>query len=364
MRFIHRLLFPLAIALTLSGWAFAQSASYTVQLEALPSKEEAEERVRELKSKDVQAYIVKSFVPGKGTFYRVRAGLFSGQAEAKRFGNYLQQRGVISEYFVTTYEKPTEETVARETQPKTAAPTAKERPAKLQASQPKDAPKYSAPASGNAPAISSRPAVASSINTTAYTPTNSTANNPAPKTAIGSVPATTSVAASAPPSGFSRFHDPKVGYSFDYPSYWTGQPLTAQEASEQRVNAGAMFKSNEDVAFLNAIWNELDKANSPENNNDLIVEVILKSMASGDGTKLEEIARRVENHNGVIKTYLDLKAAFQTQGQTAPLDFLGKAVIVRVSKGILLVVAFYSKDAPPNAAIAADKIIASVRAPE
>ncbi len=345
----------------LSGLALAQGASYTVQFGASPSKEEAEEKVRQLKTKDVQAYIVKSFVPGKGTFYRVRAGLFSGQAEAKRFGNYLQQRGVISEFFVTTYEKPTEDTVARATPPKTAPASAvKGQPLTPQTSQPKETPKYSPPASGNIPAVSGKSAIAPPVNMAVY----SAANNSASKTAVGSVPAPTPAVTSAPPGGFSRFQDPKIGYSFDYPSYWTGQPLTAQEANEQRVNAGAMFKSHEDAAFLNAIWNELDKANNPESNNELIIEVILKSMASGEGTRLEETARRVENQNGVIKTYLDLKAAFQTQGQTAPLDFLGKAVIVRASKGILLVVAFYSKDAPPNAATAADKIIASVRAPE
>jgi hypothetical protein len=88
-------------------------------------------------------------------------------------------------------------------------------------------------------------------------------------------------------------------------------------------------------------------------------------MSSSDGTtKLEETARRVESRNGLIKTYLDLKAAFQTQGQNAPLDFLGKAVIVRANRGILLVAAFYSKDSPSNAAIATDQIIASARAPE
>jgi hypothetical protein len=87
-------------------------------------------------------------------------------------------------------------------------------------------------------------------------------------------------------------------------------------------------------------------------------------MSSGEGTQLQETARKVETGNGLIKTYLDLKAAFQTQGQATPLDFLGKAVIIRAAKGILLVVAFYSKDAPPNAASVVERIIASVRAPE
>jgi len=170
---------------------------------------------------------------------------------------------------------------------------------------------------------------------------------------------------SPPPIGFLRYQDPKVGYSFDYPNNWTGQPLSDKEASEQRMSAGAMFTSQKDAAFLTAVWNELDKANNPANENDLIVEVILKSMSSSDGTtKLEELARRVETRNGLIKTYLDLKAVFQTQGQSAPLDFLGKAVIVRASRGILLVAAFYSKDSPSNAATATDQIIASARAPE
>jgi len=354
MRSIHRLLFSLAVILALSGLASAQGASYTVQFEAAPTKEEADEKVKWLKAKDVQAYVVKSFVPGKGAFYRVRAGLFSSQAEAKKFGAYLRQRGVISDFFVTNYEKPAESNVAGGVPAKAGAALApKEQSVKTQAPKPVQT------VSNTVTTPASRPAASSSFNSSA-----NAANNPGTTAAVGGVPAVAPPSTSAPPSGFSRFQDSKAGYSFDYPNYWTGQPLTVQEANEQRVNAGAMFKSHEDAAFLNAIWNELDKANNPEGNNELIVEVILKSMASGDGTRLEETARRVESRNGVIKTYLDLKAAFQTQGQNAPLDFLGKAVIVRASRGILLVVAFYSKEAPSNAAIAADKIIASVRAPE
>jgi len=176
---------------------------------------------------------------------------------------------------------------------------------------------------------------------------------------VGEAPAAT------PPSGFLRFRDPKIGYSFDYPDYWTGQPLSDKEASDQRMNAGAMFSSQKDSAFISAIWNELDKANNLANENDLIVDVILRSMSASDGiSKLEETARRVENREGLIKTYLELKAVFQTQEQTAPLDFLGKAVIVRANRGILLVATFYAKDSGPNVAAAADKIIGSARPPE
>ena len=49
------------------------------------------------------------------------------------------------------------------------------------------------------------------------------------------------------------------------------------------MNAGAMFSSQKDSAFLSVIWNELDKANSLTNENDLIVDVILRSMSASDG---------------------------------------------------------------------------------
>ena len=190
---------------------------------------------------------------------------------------------------------------------------------------------------------------------------NAPAAAPAP---VAAAPAPAPATAAPPTAGFSRFQDPTAGYSFEYPSYWTGQKLDNAQADEQRVHAGALFKSQEDAAFLNAIWNKLEKANSPDNDNNLIVEIILKSMASSNGTQLKETARKVVDEGGTVKTYLDLKAVFQAPGQNEPLDFLGKAVIIRASKGILLVVAFYSKDAPANSSIVADRIIASVRAPE
>src|SRR5262249_38191736 len=190
------------------------------------------------------------------------------------------------------------------------------------------------------------------------------ANNPGPRPSPAGIPAAALAVVTPPPAGFLRYQDPKVGYSFDYPNNWMGQPLSDKEASEQRMSAGAMFTSQKDAAYLTAIWNEIDKANNPANENDLIVEVILKGMSSGEGPKLEETARRVEARNGLIKTYVDFRAVFQTQGQSAPLDFLGKALIVRASRGILVVAAFYSKDSAPIAEAAADKIIASARPPE
>ncbi|MGH9756068.1 MAG: SPOR domain-containing protein [Blastocatellia bacterium] len=388
MRLIHRSLFSLAIVLVLFRLADAQDAIYTVQFKASPTREEAEDVVRQLKAKNISAYIIKSVVPGKGVFYRVRAGVFSNRNDANKFGANLQQRGVVPEFFVTAYEKPADAVVSRSaptSAPQTKAPARTNQPALDIA--PGDVPGPTQPATrkrldsaslNTAPANSPDPALAAasrSINEARTSPpansaTPSVANSstrPAPDLANnpGSSASVRGATAVSPPRGFLRFLDPKIGYSFDYPDYWTGQPLSDREANEQRMNAGAMFSSQKDSAFLSAIWNELDKANSPANENNLIVDVILRSMSASDGiSKLEETARRVEDRNGLIKTYLDLKAVFRTQEQSAPLDFLGKAVIVRAGSGILLVATFYSKDAAPSVAIAADKIIASARAPE
>ncbi len=354
MRLLHRSFVPLALVLILFGLAGAQGAFFTVQIKASPNKAEAEEEVRQLKSQSISAYIVKSDVPGKGVFFRVRAGVFSSRNDANKYGANLQQRGVISEFFVTPYEKPADEVAAR------PAPTGPP-PAKAKPNQPApnraagEAPAPTRPATqkrpesanlNNAPGDASSPdSSASKPTTVARTnpPVNSAAANPATNTAANAptrpapTPATNpglsasvGEAPASTPSGFLRFRDPKIGYSFDYP-----------------------------------VWNELDKANNLANENDLIVDVILRSMSASDGiSKLEETARRVENRDGLIKTYLDLKAVFQTQEQSAPLDFLGKAVIVRANRGILLVATFYSKDAAANVAAAADKIISSARPPE
>ncbi|MFN0085954.1 MAG: SPOR domain-containing protein [Blastocatellia bacterium] len=345
----------IVVCLLLSVPTQAQKTRYTVQIEAAPTRAEADAKVNQLKTRDVQAYVVKSNVPGKGTFYRVRVGSFPTMNDARRFGDDMVRAGAIPTFFVAVYEQPTEEPVIAAAPPKpAAAPPQKET---LKPAAPAAAPPKPVSVAANPPAAT--PPVKSASSTSAPVPASSTATAPPP--VVGGVPPTNPA---APAAGFSRFQDQPIGYSFEYPSYWTGQKLDSAQADEQRVNAGALFKSQEDAAFLNAIWNKLDKANSPENDNDLIVEIILKSMASSNGTQLKETSRKVLNEGGVIKTYLDLKAAFQTPGQAEPLDFMGKAVIIRASKGILLVVAFYSKDAPANSTVIAERIIASVRAPE
>lgn len=341
MRLIHRASLLLFVLLSFSIFAAAQSGKYTVQLGAAPTQAEADEKVKELKAKNIEAYILKSQVPGKGTFFRVRVGLFANANEARKYGAYLQQQGVVREYFVAPFEQTKEEIALSSKSAAKPTPVASN-PAAVASSAP-PINKETAKGKEKEPArIENLPKPA----------VKETKPAPAPTLPAG--------------ASFTRFRDPVSGFSFEYPSHWNGNSLSADDAKAQRINAGALFQSSKDSAFLSAIWNELDKANSPTNDNDLIVDVIMKSMRSGEGTRaIDEVERKVieDKQKGQIKTYLDLRATFQ-QEQTAALAFIGKAVIIRTGKGILLVATFYSKDSRPEVAAVAEKVIASVKAPE
>ncbi len=353
MRLLHRASLALSALLFLTIITTAQSNKFTVQIVAAPSQAEADATVKELKAKGIEAYIVKSIIPGKGTFYRVRAGSFVNASDARKYGETLKQQGIVSDFFIATYERPTPS-------PATLAlpPDAKGETAAIPKPTPKPVDKPAAVTT--APAIKAPDKTATPVK---ESPKDPPANNAAKTSAAPS--ATSSPAPTAAAPALTSFKDSQVGFSFDYPAYWAVNPLTSNAAQAQRVNAGAYFESVDDNAFMNVIWNELEKANNPANNNDLIIDVILTSMKSGKETQTMEVtSRKVEEAKGQIKTILDLRATFLLTGQTTPLEFAGKALIVRASKGILLVAMFYSKEAPAHVSGLADKVIASVKVPE
>jgi hypothetical protein len=359
------LVFSLLVLLAVNGQAAAQSTRYAVQLEATPEVDVALEKVKGFKGQGLDAYVVKTEVPGKGTFYRIRVGNFPTLADAKKYGTDLQRLGFASEFFIATYEPPAKDLTAttRGAAPKPSAktaPPAKEEvkpapPAAATAKQPVVAPASNPPVKQPAPAPAPQQKLAANLST----PTSN------PVTPATSAPAAAAAPATSAAINYVSFKDQAFGYSFDRPQAWEGGQIDSKDAQDQKVSAGALFKSYQDSAFITAIWNNVDKANSPEQDNDLIVQLILQSMGSDTGTQqLTETGRKVLNEGGTIKTYLDLKATFKAQGQEGPLDFLGKAVIARTQKGILLVVAFYWKGGPPYVSGVADKIIASVRPPQ
>lgn len=350
MKLLLRASFALSISLFLAIVAASQSGKFTIQIVAAPTQIEADETVNQLKAKGVDAYVLKSFLPGKGTFYRVRAGSFSNANDARKYGETLKQKGVVPEFFIAPFEAPKEGSSPEKNATKTLALP--------------DKPEASKPDSAKNSSKSKKEAMTAAVNNPPATePVKPATKEPAPPESSSVTSAPTPTTATA--VNFAQFRSSQIGFSFDYPSHWAGNPLTPDDAQAQRVNAGAYFQSADDNAFLHVIWNELEKANNPANNNDLIVDVILTSMKSGKETKtMEATSRRVEESNAQIKTYLDLRATFVLPGQTAPLDFLGKALIIRANKGILLMAVFFSKDAPPTVPGLADKMIASVKVPQ
>jgi CHAT domain-containing protein/Tfp pilus assembly protein PilF len=94
---------PRVVSSGTTGLASAQATPYTVQFEATPDLETAQETVKRLKAQGVDAYILKTGTKGKGTFFRVRAGNFPTQAEAQKYGADLQEKGLVSEFFVARY---------------------------------------------------------------------------------------------------------------------------------------------------------------------------------------------------------------------------------------------------------------------
>ncbi|MFN0110043.1 MAG: SPOR domain-containing protein [Blastocatellia bacterium] len=344
MRFILRASLALSALLFLAIVANAQSGKFTVQIVAAESQAEADAKVKELKAKGIEAYILKSQVAGKGTFYRVRAGSFTNASDARKYGETLKQQGFVPDFFIAPYERPTELSATL----------------KLPASEPaKPAAKTPPPA----PAATKESTAKEPVKTAP--PVKEAVKEPAAKTPPLPPPVASSAISATPAISFAQFKDSQIGFSFQYPAHWTGNPVNADAAQAQRVNAGAYFQSVDDNAFMNVIWNELDKANNPANNNDLIVDVILNSMKSGKETQsMEATSRRLEEAKGQIKTYLELQAKFRLPGQDGLLDFMGKALIVRANKGILLIAVFYSKDAPTHVPGLADKVLASVKTPE
>jgi outer membrane biosynthesis protein TonB len=365
----------LCLSACLTLVSFAQAGRFAVQIEAFPTRAEAEQKADQLKAQGLDAYIVKSVVPGKGLFYRVRVGKFASRAAAERSGQQLKARGTLSDYFVAAYEAPEPDTIAAAPkQAPTPKPTPQAAPAPLNPAQPvvtvKEQPKE--PAKEMAKETGKTPPKTAVLTPTTTMTKVAPATAPAPAAAAVTGNTAGKAASETPAAspalnvaGYTRYQDQTAGYSFELPQYWVGGALNSSDMQAQKITAGAMFKSNEDAAFLNAIWNKLDKANSADHDNDMIVDLILKSMGSGNGTQnMTALNRRVVNEGAQIKTFIDLKAAFQVPNQPAPLDFLGKGVIIRASKGILLVVTFYAKDAPQTVALAADHVVRTARSPE
>src|SRR5215831_21067625 len=75
-----RLLIAIAFSVPV---ALAQGRSFTIQVESATSEAEARSSVARLRAQGLEAYWVKTAIPGMGVRYRVRVGRYQNQAQAK-----------------------------------------------------------------------------------------------------------------------------------------------------------------------------------------------------------------------------------------------------------------------------------------
>ncbi len=406
------LLISLSLLLALSLPVLSQSGQFTVQIDSMVNQDGAEAKVSNLKSQGLNAYWLKSVVPGQGMRYRVRIGRFPSRAAAISYGTRLKQQGMFDDFYAALWEgntspfgtvaeakpksvpapapvvatpkpvAPQPQQAVRET-PKPVANTTTDKPmvdsVKPVKVQPVPTPAPSA-APKSVPSTETKPLKASPLPIPPMEvkpPRDRKASNDVPSNGNVATAVTTPVAkaaketvaavttpAPAPNAGFTKFEDKGFGYSFEHPNYWSGGNIEPSQLQAQRIDSGAIFRSQQDAAFTHAIWNSLKNANSPAYDNNLIVDLVIKSVGNSAGMQgLTETSRRMSQEGDQIKTFVDLKTMFQQTRATTPLEFQGKAVIIRSSGGILLVVAFFSKESAPTMSTSAERIISSAIVP-
>ena len=417
----YSFLISLSLLLVLSLPGFSQSGQFTVQIDSMLNQDAAETKVAQLKSQGLNAYWLRSSVPGQGLRFRVRIGRFPNRGAAQSYGTRLKQQGVIADYYAALWEGNTSPfgtiaevkakpivvpTPVKVVAPKPVAAEPQQAQRVREATKPlantsTEKPLVNSPSADNGtkpvrvqptpmPAVPVQNAAPKAVPVLETKPVKSSplpippmeVKSPRDKKASNEIPSGGNVAASIakPPRetvaaattpvpattvGFIKFEDKGFGYSFEHPNYWSGGNIDQSQLQAQRIDSGAIFRSQQDAAFTHAIWNSLKNANSPAYDNNLIVDLVIKSVGNSAGMQgLTETSRRMSQEGDQIKTFVDLRTMFQQTRATSPLEFQGKAVIIRSSAGILLVVAFFSKDSAPAMAASAERIISSANVPQ
>jgi photosystem II stability/assembly factor-like uncharacterized protein len=119
--------FLIAIAFSIQI-ALAQGRSFTIQVESWISEVDARSSVSKLRAQGLEAYWVKTTIPGMGIRYRVRIGRYQNQAQAKAKADQLLSAGVIKEFIVTLYDTtPSDSLEPDESKPAASPSTGPER---------------------------------------------------------------------------------------------------------------------------------------------------------------------------------------------------------------------------------------------
>ncbi|HEY8462062.1 MAG TPA: YCF48-related protein [Blastocatellia bacterium] len=108
-----RLLIAIAFSIQVAS---AQNRSFTIQVESWTSEADAKSSVAKLREQGLEAYWVKTTIPGMGVRYRVRIGRYPTQAQAKAKADQLLSAGAIKEFIVAIYDaEPSDSALLDET---------------------------------------------------------------------------------------------------------------------------------------------------------------------------------------------------------------------------------------------------------
>lgn len=86
------------------GQSHQGSGNLSVQVGSYQQKSDADGLLSRLKGLGYDGRVVRSVIPGKGTWYRVQTGRFLDRQSARKFGEQLQSQGAIKQFTVTRYE--------------------------------------------------------------------------------------------------------------------------------------------------------------------------------------------------------------------------------------------------------------------
>jgi photosystem II stability/assembly factor-like uncharacterized protein len=150
-----RLLIVIAFSVPLAS---AQGRGFTIQVESAISEAEARSSVAKLRAQGMDAYWVKTTIPGIGVRYRVRIGRYQNQAQARAKADQLLGAGVIKEFIVTVYDaSPSEAPAPDESKPATSPPNVPERTGEKSRSRDKNSPPGAKPRANTESAASGAP---------------------------------------------------------------------------------------------------------------------------------------------------------------------------------------------------------------
>jgi cell division septation protein DedD len=71
---------------------------YTLQVSSFQARSEAESMMRQLESSGLRPYLISSYIPRRGMWYRIRVGDFPSRTKAKRAKKEFERRWRMTAY--------------------------------------------------------------------------------------------------------------------------------------------------------------------------------------------------------------------------------------------------------------------------